>query len=591
MSRARAAVPLLAAALACLPAAVAAAAEVGEPGGSRPAPPPARLFIDRVEVNVVNVEVFVTDRQGQRVGGLGREDFEVRVDGQPVEITNFYASAAGTEPEPSGGAGGVATVGLPAPAAPPSGPASAAESAVLAREQRLNLMVYVDHAFIRPANRKRVLDHLRGFLTEGLDENTWVILIGYNGAVHVETPLTRDREAIGAGLDGLGGYAAGTGPLSMDRVARVLQNTEPEDMAAMVGSFIQQEEAKLRLSVHALAQTLALFAGLPGRKAVLHVSDGLPMEVAQVAQALSGVESTMVPGLRNGERRLYQELVRAAQAHQIAFYPVDTRGAAGEDYSSAAFAPLDGLPLDRAPMPNAALAAAETLNRQEPLIEMAAATGGTAILNTYDFGRALETVAVDFGSFYSLGFAAPHAGDGRRHAIDVRVKRPGLRVRHREGYVDKPLVERVGDRTLSFLHLQMESNPLGARIGFGTPQRDGRRWIVPLLVRVPADGVTLLPEGDARRAQLHFFVAVRDDRGRVSDLSHVPHPVTIPAGEEAPDEGDLGLGINLEVRPGTWTVAVGVWDEIGGGESYLRETVNVVEPESEPQGRRGRRSR
>lgn len=580
--RARAAVPLVAAAVAGLAGVLAGARAEEQPAAAE------RLFIERVEVNVVNVEVFVTDRQGRRVDGLGREDFELRVDGEPVEIANFYAATTtGTAAEAAAGTGGLATVGLPTPAA------GAADRAATAREERLNLMVYVDHAFIRPANRKRVLDHLRGFLTRGLDESTWVMLVGYNGAVQAETPLTRDPEAIAAGLDALSGYAAGAGPLSMDRVMTVLNNT-PEDLglASLLSSFMQQEEAKLRLSLQALEGSLALFAGLPGRKAVLHVSDGLPMEVMQTAQALVaarvGDRDDPVAGLRNGERLLYQRLVRAAQAHQIAFYPMDTRGPSGQDYASAEHGPLDGLTLGGAGVSNAVLAAGETIDRQEPLIEMAAATGGRAILNTYDFGRALETIAVDFGSFYSLGFAAPHAGDGRRHAIDVRVKRPGLRVRHREGYVDQPLVERVGDRTLSFLHLEMESNPLGARLGYGTPRRDGGHWIVPLLVRVPAEGVTLLPDGGARQARLHFFVAVRDDRGRVSELSHIPHPVTLPAGEEAPDGGDLGLAIHLEVRPGTWTVAVGVWDEIGGGESYLRETVEIVEPERAAEGRRGR---
>jgi hypothetical protein len=316
----------------------------------------------------------------------------------------------------------------------------------------------------------------------------------------------------------------------------------------------------------------------------------MPAEVMQVATALHGSDSALGPGMRTGERGLYNQLVRAAQAHQIAFYPMDTRGPGGEDFTTAAMEPMASF--DAAPgTSNAVLAAGETLNRQEPLLEMAAATGGTAILNTYAFDRALEAVAVDFASFYSLGFAAPSAGDGRRHAIEVRVKRPGMRVRHREGYVDKPLVERVGDRTLSFLHLGMESNPLGVHLGLGTPRRDGRRWIVPVLVRVPADGVALLPQDDGRRGRLHVFLAVRDDRGRVSKLTHLPHPLEIPDGEADADGGDVGIGVNVEVRPGAWTLAVGVWDEIGGGESYVSQAVEIVEPEPEARGRRGRLSR
>ena len=52
---------------------------------------PSSVFVDRVDVNVVNIEVFVFDKPGNRVVGLTKEDFEVLEDGQPVEITNFFA--------------------------------------------------------------------------------------------------------------------------------------------------------------------------------------------------------------------------------------------------------------------------------------------------------------------------------------------------------------------------------------------------------------------------------------------------------------------------------------------------------------------
>ncbi|RMH20012.1 MAG: hypothetical protein D6696_09145, partial [Acidobacteria bacterium] len=44
-------------------------------------------------------DVYVTDKSGRPVSGLSREDFELRVDGRPVEITNFLAVAAPPPPE------------------------------------------------------------------------------------------------------------------------------------------------------------------------------------------------------------------------------------------------------------------------------------------------------------------------------------------------------------------------------------------------------------------------------------------------------------------------------------------------------------
>ena len=49
----------------------------------------ANRFHDSVDVHVVEVDVVVTDRKGRPVAGLTREDFELYVDGQPVEISTW----------------------------------------------------------------------------------------------------------------------------------------------------------------------------------------------------------------------------------------------------------------------------------------------------------------------------------------------------------------------------------------------------------------------------------------------------------------------------------------------------------------------
>ncbi len=50
---------------------------------------------ERVEVNLVNVDVTVLDRSGKPVSGLTKDDFEVLEDGAPRTITNFAVHSAG----------------------------------------------------------------------------------------------------------------------------------------------------------------------------------------------------------------------------------------------------------------------------------------------------------------------------------------------------------------------------------------------------------------------------------------------------------------------------------------------------------------
>src|SRR5688572_1906224 len=53
---------------------------------------------ETIDVSLVNVDVFVTDRNGQRVTGLTADDFEIRENGRVQPITNFaeYTSQAST---------------------------------------------------------------------------------------------------------------------------------------------------------------------------------------------------------------------------------------------------------------------------------------------------------------------------------------------------------------------------------------------------------------------------------------------------------------------------------------------------------------
>ena len=60
---------------------------------------PTSFFSEAIDVRVINVDVFVTDRSGQPVAGLPRESFELRVDGKVMPISNFYAEAGGVARE------------------------------------------------------------------------------------------------------------------------------------------------------------------------------------------------------------------------------------------------------------------------------------------------------------------------------------------------------------------------------------------------------------------------------------------------------------------------------------------------------------
>lgn len=134
---------------------------------------------------MVSLDVVVRDAAGNLVPGLTRAAFRLFVDGQPVEITNFYA-AAGAPPTPAA-----------------EGHSPAAADAFGAKRESLNLVVFVDNANMRPFDRNRLLKQLRAFLESTLQPGDRVLLVTHDPGLHVRHAFHESSESLGAELDKL----------------------------------------------------------------------------------------------------------------------------------------------------------------------------------------------------------------------------------------------------------------------------------------------------------------------------------------------------------------------------------------------------
>ena len=108
-----------------------------------------RLFFETVQVNLISVEVFVTDRAGNPVTGLQREDFEVFEDGRPVKVTDFFAADPST-PAP-----------IPVAVAGPRAEPASEEPKLPPVEQRLSVVLLVDDSGVTEAERNLALRNAR----------------------------------------------------------------------------------------------------------------------------------------------------------------------------------------------------------------------------------------------------------------------------------------------------------------------------------------------------------------------------------------------------------------------------------------------
>ena len=121
---------------------------------------------------------------------------------------------------------------------------------------------------------------------------------------------------------------------------------------------------------------------------------------------------------------------------------------------------------------------------QDTLRELTEETGGFATLDTNNVAPAFERIVNANSRYYVLGYYPPtHPRDGRFHKIEVRVKRPNLRVEARKGYASprgRTPEERKRDEE--------------ARLARDARRPDGKRTSTPLLTAlaspIPQSGLT-----------------------------------------------------------------------------------------------------
>jgi hypothetical protein len=210
---------------------------------------------------------------------------------------------------------------------------------------------------------------------------------------------------------------------------------------------------------------------------------------------------------------------------------------------------------------------------------MAADTGGRAMFNANDALPDLARMQEDFTSYYSLAYAPTHSGDGLEHKIEVKINRPGVRVRYRQSYRDKPELERIADRTLSALFYSTEDNPLDIAMTLGeqTPDADAKTWTVPVKLKIPLFKLAFRnQEGAPLQGRLRLMVVTENGQGGLSPLRQVDVPLSIPRMKVLTALGQSYLyTLTLKLPPGQHRMALAARDELGSTTSYLSLALTV----------------
>jgi len=399
----------------------------------------------RTEANYVRVDAYPT-ANGVPVGDLRQDEFEVLEDGtlQKIEQFEHVEIRANTM------------------VAERRDPSTVAESRAMLQDPRARVFVlFLDIGHVGLASSRII----SGPLVNALDN-----LIGPDDLVGVMTPdmsaadvtFARKTMSIRSVLDrswwGENDLEAPKDPIEQKYCACYPSETteRPSMCGALARELIARRREKITLDA---LQDLVRFLRVAReeRKAILAITQG--WRLFRPNSNLMQSQRGQIPGIpevgvdpRTGkisstgknnpygasqyecdrdrmnlaqidDDQQFRQLLDEANRGNASFYPIDPGGLAVFD------SPINNpLPLQ--------VDAARLRGRIDTLRTLAENTDGIAVVNSNDLSGGLKRVVSDLSSYYLLGYYSANAKmDGKFHAIKVRVKRPGVQVRARRGYI------------------------------------------------------------------------------------------------------------------------------------------------------------
>ena len=385
-------------------------AQQGPPAGDR-ATEPSVTF--RVEVNYVEVDASVFDRQGSFVSDLTREDFQIIEDGVPPEVSAFSLVSIPVERE----AGPLFTSRRIDP-----------DVATNARpfDGRLYVVV-LDDLHTAPFRTAQVRKAAKQFVEQYMAANDMAAVVHTSGRGDAGQEFTSSKSLLLASIDRFVGQKIRSSTMtrlddyqyqrqlpqgSDGSVTRLKDNLEPE-----------RGRDALR-TLDTLNNIADWVGGIRGRrKAIVLLSEGIDYDIYDFNKRDSD-------SIQNRMR----DIMTTSARSNVSIYAADPRGLTtmGEESIETSGGFPEDQQLGLSPM-----SFQEALRvSQQSLRTLGEDTGGFAAVNTNEFAGAWERVVRDNSQYYVLGYYSTNERrDGRYRKIEVKVPgRQGLEVRSRKGY-------------------------------------------------------------------------------------------------------------------------------------------------------------
>ncbi|MGB5035343.1 MAG: VWA domain-containing protein [Blastocatellia bacterium] len=541
----------------------------------------------------VLLDVIVTDKKGQPVTDLRRDEIEILENGTKQSVTSFGLVRKG--PQEVNGQPSTATTSAEAP--------EAIRSSLAAKVNLIIIMV--DRTSVEQAELKQVFTATEKFINEKLAINDLVaVFINTSQPLMIQnftnnkpklvnamkiatagsTILLQEAVTNGSRAD-LGRLtqmiAVGGGDLTLsgdagDAQAAVNLETLLSSNAAGIESYFsalrdQIQALSIINSVVAIAQA---YSEVPGRKSMVLYSAGLVLnnDVDSAFDAMvSAANRSNLTINTVGVRGLDARVARTNNEQLRNVRPIlesDDRMAVSEGRSG----------MDR-------ILESNLTDNDEGLARIAKDTGGVLIRNTNDLGKGFLAIANDLRTYYAMSYEPTNVAlDGSFRSITVKVLRRDVEVRSRKGYFAVPganstLLLPFEQPVLAMLAKSDPQSRLSdLKVSFKTERfASPHGWRVPVALSIDGSALGAIPRDtksknpnlkggnpNATDFEVNAVVLVRDARQTVvAKLSRTT--VFRAANDRIPEFKAMSSPVppfpqSLVLPPGSYTLQLGVYD-------------------------------
>jgi len=518
-----------------------------------------------LKTDLVQLRAVVTDKKGNLISDLKKDDFEVREDKAPQEISFFSVESVTAK-------------------SPPSAPRSKKGASPVPSLPARTIVLFVDTLHMSLASLVYAKQQLKQFVDGQLTDQDLVAVVATSGNLGVLQQFMKDRRMLKLAIDRTIAYkpipslfspyiaaqALGGDPDAVSVAIQILAmeegyvplrtkgQTDDSYMTARANEVLENARNLRRATFQTLKAVADRLADMPGQRIIAFVSDGLSLRDSGTGADTSDMEAAIGRASRSG----------------VLIYSFNT---AGLEAPGGATITIGGSGADLETYVNDS-----RMDEKATLRTLAAETGGESYMNHNFIGGPLRTMLENNSIYYAIAYyPSTDKPLGKPRKIAVHVKdHPEYVVRTQKSYLPeeaKKTEDAVSPEQQLFNAMVSPLPAAGIAVDSSAEFLVNEADDNQVTVQVHIDGKSLNYPLQLEHYQFQCQVAmlVLDGAGKVAaSKAQSIESVLTPAQVRIAKANGFRCAERFSLRPGLYQVRVGVSQN---GRSEMGTTNSWVE--------------